>query len=214
MTDTTTDAQGVRPHAGIPLEHPDAETAHATERAVFGFWIFLMSDLVVFALLLATYAVLLRGNTGAPGPAEVIELAYAFPETLLLLTSTLTLTFASVALREDRARGVYGWTFLSLALGAGFLALEGAEIAGLIGKGHIPQVNGFLSGYWLAIGTHGLHVAIGVVWGLILIAQFWIYGFCPAIRSRLVRFSLYWHMLDVVWIAIFTVIYLPGSLVS
>lgn len=182
------------------------------EKYMLGFWVFLMSDAVVFAVLFATYAVTTRGIGHGPTPAEAIDLRYAFPETLVLLTSTLTMGLAALGLRHDDRASLIGWLAATLALGAAFIALEAAEFHGMVARGYTPQLSGFLSGFFTLVGTHGLHLLVGLVWGLVMLIQVATRPLTVEIRSRLLRFSLYWHFLDLLWVGIFSVVYLTGVL--
>ncbi|MDA8128201.1 MAG: cytochrome c oxidase subunit 3 [Betaproteobacteria bacterium] len=181
-------------------------------KSAFGFWVFLMSDAALFAVLFATYAVMMRGTGSGPGPAEAIGLKYAFPETLVLLTSTLTMGFAAMALHADARRSLVVWLGATLVLGAVFLALEAAEFHGMAAKGDTPQVSGFLSGFFALVGAHGLHVTAGMVWGLAMLVQGATSDLSAPVRSRLGRFALYWHFLDLIWVGIFSIVYLRGTL--
>lgn len=199
-------------HPALMIGHADEEAEHENEKNTFGFWVFLMSDAALFAVLFATYAVMMRGTGHGPGPSEAIDLTYAFPETLVLLTSTLTMGFASVALHFDDRRSLVAWLGGTLALGCTFLGLEAAEFYGMAAKGHTPQVSGFLSGFFTLVGTHGLHVTAGTVWGFVMLIQGATMDLSSPVRSRLMRFALYWHFLDLIWVGIFSVVYLRGVL--
>lgn len=197
---------------GLRVGHAGTVVERENEKCTFGFWVFLMSDAVLFAVLFATYAVTMRGIGHGPGPAEAINLRYAFPETLVLLTSTLTMGLATLGLRHDDRGSLIGWLAATLALGAVFVALEFAEFDGMVVKGHTPQLSGFLSGFFTLVGTHGLHLMIGLLWGLVMLVQLSTLDLTGPVRSRLVRFSLYWHFLDLIWVLIFSVVYLRGVL--
>jgi cytochrome o ubiquinol oxidase subunit 3 len=199
-----------RPHPGFALGHTDDQTESRNEQSTFGFWVFLMSDAVLFAVLFATYAVMLRGTGNGPGPAQAIALRYAFPETLILLTSTLTMGFASIALRQHDRRSLMLWLGVTLTLGLSFLGLEATEFYGMAVKGYTPQQSGFLSAFFTLVGTHGLHVMAGVLWGIVMLIQGATRTLSGSVRSRFIRFSLYWHFLDLIWVVIFSVVYLRG----
>lgn len=194
------------------IGNDDEEAEHEHEKNVSGFWVFLMSDAVLFAVLFATYAVMMRGTGNGPRPSETIHLTYAFPETIVLLTSTLTMGLASIALHLNDRRSLVAWLGGTLALGCTFLGLEAAEFYGMAAKGQRPQVSGFLSGFFTLVGTHGLHVTVGVIWGLVMLIQGATADLSGPVRSRLMRFSLYWHFLDLIWVGIFSVVYLRGVL--
>jgi len=172
-----------------------------------------MSDLVLFAVLFATYAAMsVQGIADGPRPAEVFDLTAAFVETLLLLLSSFAFGFAILAMkyREDR-RGVLVWLLLTGVLGAAFVAMELHDYYVMITQHAAPpQASGFLSAYYLLTGTHALHVSSGLVWMAIMAIQIAVLGFTTQVKLRLMRLALFWHMLDVVWIGIFTFVYLYG----
>lgn len=202
-----------RLHPGLNLAGTDPESHEAAEEVLFGFWIFLMSDLVLFAVLFATYAAMsVQGIADGPRPAEVFDLTAAFVETLLLLLSSFAFGFAILAMkyREDR-RGVLLWLLLTGVLGAAFVAMELHDYYVMITQHAAPpQASGFLSAYYLLTGTHALHVSSGLVWMAIMAIQIAVLGFTTQVKLRLMRLALFWHMLDVVWIGIFTFVYLYG----
>lgn len=201
-----------RAHPGTVVDHGDPAADARNERATFGFWIFLMSDAVLFSLLFATWGVMWDASAGGPTVADVTGLTRSFIETVVLLVSTLTCGMMSVTLAGSRRPAhVAGWLGATLALGMIFLALELSEFAGLIRDGSTPQRSGLLSAFFVLVGTHGLHVTSGVLWGAILLAQIRAKGLVAPVTSRLTRFSLYWHFLDIVWVGIFTFVYLAGS---
>lgn len=176
----------------------------------FGFWIYLLSDAVIFTLLFATYADMSRNFAGGPGGKELFDLGNAFVETLILLFSTLTCALTMLAMARDNEKWVLLWLLLTLLLGGAFVLMEVNEFDRLIAQGAGPTRSGFLSAFFTLVGTHGLHVGIGLIWLLAMIPQIELYGLSAQIRSRLYRFSLFWHFLDLVWVAIFSVVYLMG----
>lgn len=193
--------------AGSGDHHHDA----AAEREL-GFWFYLMSDAVIFALLFSTYAVMSGNSAGGPTSADVFELSTAFMETLMLLASTFTFGLASLAVgRRDRS-GVILWLVVTLAFGAAFLALELSEFTHLISIGAGPDRSGFLSAFFTLVGTHGLHVSAGMIWVIVMITQVARKGLSDAVVSRVVRLGLFWHFLDLIWVGIFSIVYLPGVL--
>jgi cytochrome o ubiquinol oxidase subunit 3 len=199
VASTMTDAAGL-----VPVR------AEKYEEKAFGFWLYLMSDAVIFALLFATYVVMLGNIAGGPKGRELFSLERAAGETALLLLSSTTFGFASVALAiGDRSR-VLLWLVVTVALGAGFVFLEYGEFSGLIAKGAGPDRSGFLSGFFTLVGTHGLHVSIGILWILVMIGQVLVKGLTTPVISRLARLGLFWHFLDIIWVAVFSVVYLPG----
>jgi|SRR5215217_7150173 len=187
-----------------PISHERYE-----ERA-FGFWIYLMSDAIIFALLFATYMVMLGNAAGGPTGKELFSLERAASETALLLLSSATFGFAAVALANaDKSRALL-WLLVTVALGAGFLFLEFGEFRGMIAQGAGPDRSGFLSAFFTLVGSHGLHVSIGILWILVMIGQVLVKGLTTPVVSRLARLGLFWHFLDIIWVAIFSVVYLPG----
>jgi len=189
------------------LEHEEQKSIEARE---FGFWIYLMTDAVIFALLFATYAVLANNSADGPTSKELFDLGHVVGETALLLLSSLTFGFATLAMAENRADRVIQWLGVTLLLGLGFLAMEMLEFYGMIEKAAGPDVSGFLSAFFTLVGTHGLHVAFGAIGICVMIGQVMVKGLTLPVRSRLIRLGLFWHFLDIVWIGIFSVVYLPG----
>lgn len=200
-----------RRHAGLNLEEGPSESREQTESDVFGFWIFLMSDAVLFALLFAVYGTMQDATAGAPGAAQEFKIGPAFIETLLLLTSSFAFGMASIALKRDVAgRRLVLWLFVTLALGIAFLAMEGHDFATMAADHATPDRSGFLSAFFMLVGMHGLHVTIGSLWIAVMLWQMAALGRDPPLKTNLIRLSLFWHFLDVVWIAIFSVVYLQG----
>ncbi len=181
------------------------------ENRLVGFWFFLMTDVIIFSLLFATYIVM--QNKGLPHSAQgLFDLRLTALETFVLLTSTLTFSFVTVESEEKNKRRVLGWLSSSLLLGLLFLSLELYEFHQLIQAGHGPQESGFLSSFFILVGTHGLHVLIGVLMGSVMTYRIIKRDLTPLAQSQLQRLGLYWHFLDIIWIGIFTVVYLPGVL--
>lgn len=197
-------------HPGINLSHARPEDSRHAEVTVFGFWAFLMSDAILFALLFATYATMVNRTAGGPAGPELFDITNAFLETMVLLVSSFTFGMGAVALKEGRQRAVTLWLGLTLLLGLGFIALELREFAGLIGKGATAQTSGFLSTFFVLLGTHGLHVLVGCLWLAVMLVQITTFGLSRQVRSRILRLGLFWHFLDLVWIVIFTIVYLPA----
>ncbi len=182
------------------------------DEKAFGFWVYLMSDAIIFALLFATYVVLSGNTAGGPGGKELFDLTRAFGETMLLLVSSATFGFATLAMIARDKNGVLMWLSVTFLLGAGFVALEFGEFRGMIEAGAGPDRSGFLSGFFTLVGTHGLHVSTGLICILVMGAQIMTKGLTNPVVSRLYRLGLFWHFLDIVWIGIFSVVYLPGVL--
>jgi cytochrome o ubiquinol oxidase subunit III len=177
-----------------------------------GFWIYLMSDAVLFALLFTTYLTMKGSYEGGLAEHGFFDLGNAFVETLLLLLSTLSCGLAMSAARCNARSQVNGWLIATALLGACFLTIEIQEFLNLIRAGAGPSRNGFLSAFFTLVGTHGFHVSLGLIWLLVMIAQVLWKGLTVPVYSRLFRFSLFWHFLDLIWVGIFTVVYLAGVL--
>jgi cytochrome o ubiquinol oxidase subunit 3 len=182
----------------------------ADTRIIFGFWVYVMSDCVLFASIFATYAVL-HGNTfGGPSARELFSLPFVLTETLLLLTSSFTYGMAMVAGHHSNKTKVLYWLLATFVLGGAFLTMEVTEFAKMIGEGSGPERSGFLSAFFTLVGTHGLHVTLGLVWMGGVAVQVWRRGLTSVTLRKLTMLSLFWHFLDIIWIFIFTVVYLMG----
>jgi len=184
----------------------------ATDKTLFGFWTYVMTDCVLFASLFATYAVL-HGNTfGGPSGHELFKLPYVLTETMILLTSSFTCGLAMLAAQARDKKQVLIWLGVTFLLGASFLGLELSEFHKMVVEGNSWRRSGFLSSYFTLIGTHGLHITFGLIW--MAVAGWFTYakGLTESMRKRLTLLSIFWHFLDVVWIFIFTIVYLYGSL--
>ncbi|MEJ1975257.1 MAG: cytochrome o ubiquinol oxidase subunit III [Acetobacteraceae bacterium] len=190
----------------------DAHEVHHDDgsKTTLGFWIYLMSDCILFAALFASFAVLRDQTAGGPSGRELFSLPYVLLETACLLVSSFTYGMAMLAVEQGRQALVLRWLGLTLLLGAAFLGLELHEFAGLIADGAGPSRSGFLSAFFTLVGTHGLHVASGMVWMVVLMAHVLRRGLTPANHTRLMCLSLFWHFLDIVWIGVFTTVYLIG----
>jgi cytochrome o ubiquinol oxidase subunit III len=198
--------------AAGPSADPSTADVDVYEEKALGFWLYLMSDAIIFALLFATYVVMTPNTAGGPTGATLFSLNRAFAETMLLLCSSLTFGFASLSVRSGRRYLALGWLFVTFLLGAGFLALEISEFTGMYAQGAGPQRSGFLSAFFTLVGTHGMHVTMGLIWIPILSLQVIVKGLTAPVMSRLFRLGLFWHFLDIVWIGIFSIVYLPGIL--
>lgn len=198
-------------HAGLNLGNTDAEAHEEAGSDVFGFWMFLMSDAVVFALLFATYGVMLPATAGGPTPASEYKIGPTFVETVVLLTSSLTYGMASVAMKHgSRPPWVLGWMSATLALGSLFIGLTLHDFAGMFAHGADPTRSGFLSAFFALVSLHALHVLAGCLWIIVMMAQVLTFGMDGRVKINLLRLGLFWHFLDIVWIAIFSTVYLPG----
>jgi len=185
---------------------------HPENGTMLGFWLYLMSDCLVFACLFAAYAVLGRNYAGGPTGAEIFDLPLVGLNTSLLLLSSITYGFAMLESQKDRLRNTMIWLAVTGVLGACFIYFELYEFIHLIMEGSGPQRSGFLTSFFALVGTHGLHVSFGIVWLVTLLFQLKRHGLTPENRRRLMCLSMFWHFLDVVWIGVFTFVYLMGVL--
>lgn len=198
-------------HPGINLGPAHLDAEEKSEELLFGFWVFLMSDAIVFGVLFATYAAMLHSTAGAPGPAKLYNIRSTFAETLALLSSSFTFGMASLSLKHGKRRGeLLFWLGVTLCLAAIFLGLETHDFLSMLHKGGGPTRSGFLSSFFSLVPLHGLHVTTGCVWMVALIGQIMVYGIDRDVKLGLLRLGLFWHFLDIVWIAIFSVVYLGG----
>ena len=182
------------------------------QMTVLGFWLYLMTDCILFASLFATYAVLSGSFAGGPSGHDIFQLDFVAVETAFLLLSSITFGFAMLKMFDGKKAGVLGWLAVTFLFGAGFIAMEIYEFHHLIAEGFGPQRSGFLSGFFALVGTHGLHVTAGLIWMAIMMYQINKHGITPTAKTRMSCLSLFWHFLDVVWICVFTVVYLLGVL--
>jgi cytochrome o ubiquinol oxidase subunit 3 len=184
----------------------------ASKRVIvgYGFWIFLLSDIIMFSAFFATYAVLSGETAGGPSGSDLFNLNIVAMETACLLLSSFTCGVASIGARAHRALMYYGSMAMTAVLGAAFLFLEIREFAGLVARGAGPSRSAFLSAYFTLVGCHGLHVTLGMLWLLTMMAQVFAKGFRADILRRILCFALFWHTLDIIWVGIFTVVYLMG----
>ena len=178
----------------------------------FGFCLYIMTYCILCASFFAVYAVLVNNVAGGPSGHDIFELPYVLGETALLLFSSITYGFAMLALFKGKKTQVLGWLAMTFLLGAGFIAMEINEFHLLIAEGFGPSRSGFLSGFFTLVGTHGLHVTSGLIWMAIMMYQVQKNGLTATNKTRLSCLSLFWHFLDVVWICVFTVVYLMGTL--
>lgn len=189
------------------LEHEEKKSLEARE---FGFWIYLMTDAILFALLFATYAVLSQNSAQGPTANELFDIRHTAGETALLLLSSLTFGFATISMVAKQRTRVVLWLLVTLFLGLCFLGMEVIEFRNMVAAGATPDVSGFLSAFFTLVGTHGLHVTFGAIGIAVMIGQVLTKGLTAPVCSRLQRLGLFWHFLDIVWIGIFSVVYLPG----
>lgn len=186
------------------------EQKQADNKTVLGFWIYLMTDCIIFASLFATFIILRNNTFGGPSGQDLFELPFILTETLLLLTSSFTCGLGIIAaFRKDRFQTVL-WFSVTFLLGAAFLGMELYEFYHLIHDGNSWQRSGFLTAFFTLVGTHGLHIFIGLLWIIVLLLQVMKRGLTRHTTRRLLLLSLFWHFLDVIWIFIFTIVYLMG----
>lgn len=189
-----------------------AHEPHPPNGTALGFWLYLMSDCLIFAALFATFGVLGRSYAAGPTGAQLFDLTLVAINTAFLLLSSITFGFAMLRKQQKDVRGTLVWLGITGVLGLCFLGLEIYEFAHLIGQGATPQRSAFLSAFFALVGTHGLHVMFGIIWLMVLMVQISKHGLIPENNRRLMCLSMFWHFLDVVWIGVFTFVYLMGVL--
>lgn len=182
------------------------------EKKMIGFWIYLMTDLLLFASLFATFAVLRNNTFGGPGGSELFDMPFVLLETMILLTSSFSAGLAVLGSSRGHKNQTLFWLIVTFLLGAAFLTLELSEFSHLAAEGNSWARSGFLSSYFTLVGTHGLHIAIGLLWLGIMIFRLWRFKFKKVDLNRLALFGLFWHFLDIVWIFIFSIVYLIGGM--
>ena len=193
-------------------EYHLAHEPHPENGTSLGFWLYLMSDCLIFAALFATYGVLGRSYAGGPGGAELFDLGLVALNTAFLLLSSITFGFAMLQKQKKNVGGTQLWLGITGLLGLAFLVVELYEFYHLIHNGHTPQSSAFLSAFFTLVGTHGLHVTFGLIWLVTLMIQISKHGLIEANVRRINCLSMFWHFLDVVWIGVFTFVYLMGVL--
>jgi cytochrome o ubiquinol oxidase subunit III len=180
--------------------------------AGYGFWLFLLSDIVIFAALFAAYAVLSNESAGGPTAADLFDKRHVLIETACLLVSSVTCGFGSLAVQSGDRTATYFWMTITFLLGAAFLTLELSEFRHMLELGAGPSRSAFLSAFFTLVGTHGLHVTLGLCWLIVMLLQVATLGFHPMVSRRFFCFALFWHALDIVWIGVFTIVYLGAHL--
>jgi len=210
MSDISTSSAGAL--SADPSSRYYVREHHPENGTLLGFWLYLMSDCLVFACLFATYAVLGRNYAGGPTGAELFDLPLVALNTALLLLSSITYGFAMLEMQRKKQGATLAWLAITGLLGACFIAFELYEFAHLIHEGAGPQRSGFLTSFFALVATHGLHVSFGIIWLITLIFQVRRHGLTPENGRRLMCLSMFWHFLDVVWIGVFTFVYLMGVL--
>lgn len=191
-------------NTSLPLEYQTEQN----RMNILGFWIFLGAEIILFATLFATFSVLSSRYAGGPTPKDLFEIKGVMIETILLLTSSFTMGIAIYEMRRMNKKGMLTWLIITLLLGAGFVGMEITEFASYVHKGATMQTSAFLSSFFVLLGTHGLHVSMGIGWATMIIIQIARRGLTPVTARKAFIIGLYWHFLDVVWIFIFTFVYL------
>ena len=205
MSDVTLDENQATEFYLTKEHHPEGST-------MLGFWIYLMSDCLIFAVLFATYGVLGRNYAAGPTPADLFDLPLVAVNTAMLLFSSITYGFAMLEMDRNRKNAMLAWLVITGLFGLTFLGLELYEFQHLIHEGAGPDRSAFLSAFFTLVGTHGLHVTFGIIWLVTLLVQVSVKGLIPENRRRLLCLSMFWHFLDVVWIGVFSLVYLLGVL--
>jgi len=203
--------RGRTPDRAPNTEH--AERANLASKRIivgYGFWIFLLSDIIMFSAFFATYAVLSGNTDGGPSGRDLFDLRNVAIETACLLFSSFTCGIASLGVETKAGTWFYGGMAATFVFGAIFLGLELHEFIGMVAQGAGPTRSAFLSAFFTLVGCHGLHVTLGLMWLLTMMAQVYAKGYRPDILRRMLCFSLFWHALDIIWVALFTVVYLMG----
>ncbi len=191
---------------------PDEAVGHPDTLAIqtFGFWIYLMSDLIIFSTLFATFVVLGHNYAGGPTGKELFDLPYLAGETLLLLVSSVAYGLVMLAVHAGRKKWVLIGLGVTFLLGLGFVCMEINEFNRMMAQGHGPDRSAFLSSFFTLVGTHGAHVTCGLIWMAVVMVQVAVRGLTSPVQSRLLRLSMFWHFLDIIWIGIFSIVYLMG----
>jgi cytochrome o ubiquinol oxidase subunit 3 len=192
--------------------HDHGHHDDGSSRTLYGFWIYLMSDCLIFGSLFAAFGVLAGSYAGGPTGKDLFDLPYVGVETLLLLVSSFTFGLAMLGAHAGKKTQVLAWLAVTWVFGLGFIGMEVHEFAHLIADGAGPDRSAFLSAYFTLVGTHGLHVTVGLIWLAVMTHQTWRYGLDGTVLRRLSCLSLFWHFLDLIWICVFTFVYLRGVL--
>ena len=199
--------------AAVDNHHTEGHDHHHYDgsKSVFGFWIYIMSDCVLFATLFAVYAVFQKNTFGGPGAHELFSLSFVFVETMLLLISSFTFGLAMLSRNSGDVSKVTRWLWVTFLFGLGFIIMELYEFHELYMEGHTWMNSAFLSSFFVLVGTHGLHVTMGLIWIVSMIFQLKKHGATPVTKTKLTYLGLFWHFLDIVWIFVFSVVYLMGA---
>jgi cytochrome o ubiquinol oxidase subunit 3 len=196
---------------GVPLSSSMDGPAPKRIVVAYGFWLFLLSDIVMFSAIFATYAVLAQATDGGPSGAQLFDYTNVAVETGCLLLSSFTCGMMALAINEENRLWTYVGGLVTFLLGAAFLTLELREFLDMIDKGATPERSAFLSAFFTLVGCHGAHVTIGLLWLVVMMAQVAAKGFRQTILRRIACFSLFWHALDIIWVALFSIVYLMGG---
>ncbi|MBY8338059.1 cytochrome c oxidase subunit 3 [Alteriqipengyuania sp. NZ-12B] len=198
-------------YPGLNLGATHGEAHEDAEKTVFGFWVFLMSDLIIFGILFASYASYLDpvGMAGGPGPKDLFDLTSVAIQTAFLLVGGIAYAGVSLALKYDQGRAkIITWLLVCAVLGAGFLFFEVKDFIAQAGEGGVPQASGWLSSYWALVGLHGIHVFSGILWIFATIGQIATRGLDDVVKVRLSMLGVFWHFLDLIWVGIFSLVFL------
>ncbi len=187
------------------------EEEEAVANTAFGFWVYVMSDCILFAALFASFVILSHNYAGGPTGAQLFDLHDTLIETMFLLVSSVTCGFAMLAMGRASRAGLVFWLLVTALFGLGFVGMEVNEFLHMAAAGAGPDRSGFLSAFFTLVGTHGTHVTIGLIWMTAMIVQVLTKGLTTQVQSRLLRLSMFWHFLDIVWVGVFTVVYLSGA---
>lgn len=192
-----------------PIAYPDMHQ-DTYSKTIFGFWAYLMTDCLIFGTLFATYAILHTSTFGGPGPHDLFTLPTPFAETMVLLLSSFTCGMGLLAACRNRTPAILAWFIISFLLGLSFVIMEVTEFTHLVHEGNSWHRSAFLSSFFTLVGTHGFHVSVGLFWMIVIMGQLVFKGLTVNTFRRLVCFNMFWHFLDLVWIFIFTFVYLMG----
>lgn len=192
------------------MEHDHVQENY--NKTVFGFWVYLMTDCVLFGILFATYAVLHNATAGGPSGKELFSMPFVLGETIALLTSSFTCAMAGLASNKESKKETLFWLIVTFLLGLTFVSMEVTEFRHMVIEGNSWKRSAFLSSYFTLVATHGTHISFGLLWMFVMLCQILYHGFKPVIHKRLMCLRMFWHFLDVVWIFIYTVVYLMGVL--
>lgn len=194
------------------VAHHEHHAAEEDSRDLLGFWMYIMTDCLLFASLFATFAVLRHNTFGGPSLKHLIDLHYVFGETIFLLLSNLTYGFSMLCLYKKNRKAMVGWLILTIILGACFVGMEINEFIHMCIAGHGPTTSGAMTAFFTLVGTHGLHVTVGLIWMVVLTIQLCRWGVNRTTSKRLTYLGLFWNFLDIVWIFVFTIVYLYGAI--